>query len=37
MQASARREIFRKVELDEKVIDRIAATQQEELELAIAG
>jgi hypothetical protein len=30
-------EIFREVEQDEKVIDRIAAAQREELEQEIAG
>lgn len=37
LRASAEMEIFREVELDENVIDRIAAAQREELEGEIAG
>ena len=37
LRASAEMEIFREVEQDEKVIDRIAAAQREELEQEIAG
>ncbi len=36
LRASAEMEIFREVEQDEKVIDRIAAAQREELEQEIA-
>jgi tellurite resistance protein len=37
LRASAEMEIFREVERDEAVIDRIAAEQREELEREIAG
>ena len=37
LRASAEMEIFREVELDEEVIDRIAAAQREELEQEISG
>lgn len=37
LRASAEMEIFREVEQDEKVIERIAAAQREELEQEIAG
>ena len=37
LRASAEMEIFREVEQDENVIDRIAAAQREELEQEIAG
>jgi hypothetical protein len=37
LRASAEMEIFREVEQDEKVIDRIAAAQREELEEEIAA
>jgi DNA polymerase-3 subunit epsilon len=37
LRASAEMEIFREVEQDEKVIERIAAAQREELEREIAG
>jgi hypothetical protein len=37
LRASAEMEIFREVEQDENVIDRITAAQREELETAIGG